>query len=216
MQSRQMSREGSVNQTDLEATLIQVVNHHRHDWMNDLQVLLGYIQLNKQDKLRGYLDKLLDKLYRESLVSKLGNERLIAYLITFRAKNRSLALTVHPERDINLKLLGEYGDCAAESIVSIVEAYSVAARFGNGDSNELLLSMDFIDDGKSGNCELVIAFEYTGEYHPELLLQGVKNVIERYHKDERGSASCELIEKAADIELRQLIDWTKRGERSCS
>src|SRR5690606_8892232 len=73
--------------------LLDVMNHYRHDWMNDLQVLFGYIQLNKADKLKAYVENLSDKLYRESLVSKLGVSELVAYLLLFRSKSRKLEIT---------------------------------------------------------------------------------------------------------------------------
>src|SRR6478736_3577198 len=34
----------------MEKTAIASLNHHRHDWMNDLQVLYGYLRLGKLDK----------------------------------------------------------------------------------------------------------------------------------------------------------------------
>jgi len=180
--------------------LIRTINHHRHDWMNDLQVLFGYIQLNKQEKLRAYMDKLSDKLYRESLVSKLGNDRLIAYLFTFRTMGSGFELIVQPGKEIHLSEYAELGDLAADSIISILEAYRAATMQKGGDPNELTLGWDLL-----GEAELRIDFEYSGGYDPQGWFKGIESVLERVKKSNAGFISYDMQDRTADIELRLQI-----------
>ena len=181
--------------------LIRALNHHRHDWMNDLQVLFGYIQLNKQDKLKAYIEKLSDKLYRESLVSKLGVPELVAYLVLFRTKQRWMELTVWPEKDINLGAFGEAGLTTADGIMKIVNAYDEAAGYNDENANVLVVTLDLLGDERNGRT-LIINFEYTGVYNSDLLLQAIRGTMELISSLDLGSASCDFQEGAADIELR--------------
>src|SRR5690606_26969277 len=57
--------------------LINVINHLRHDWMNDIQVLYGYLRLNKQDKCLDYMEIIKQKAAQESLISRLGVTELV-------------------------------------------------------------------------------------------------------------------------------------------
>ncbi len=193
----------------LEAALIRVVNHHRHDWMNDLQVLLGYIQLNKPDRLRAYIDELQDKLYRESLVAKLGDQTLIAFLFTFRADDHPLTLTVRPVRDINLLLCKEGGADASAAMIAAILAYCASARLGAAGGNELAVSLDLIMN-QAGWYDLVMAFEYTGDYDPTVLKDKLQDVIKRYQEHPHRNAECEFQDSAVDLELRQR--WTGMDE----
>ena len=45
----------------LQWTAIRTLNHHRHDWMNDLQVLYGYIRMNKPDKSVECVENIRDR-----------------------------------------------------------------------------------------------------------------------------------------------------------
>ncbi|EGG34140.1 Spo0B domain-containing protein [Paenibacillus sp. HGF5] len=62
---------------NMEQTAIQMLNHHRHDWMNELQILYGYIQLGKLDKTVGSVERIKDRMATESRISKLGIPSLV-------------------------------------------------------------------------------------------------------------------------------------------
>src|SRR5690606_7876279 len=132
------------------------VDYHRHDWMNDVQVLHGYIQLNKQEKLKVYTNNIIDRIRRESLISKLGVPFLIAYIISFRANSKVLTLEVRLQEDVNLAKFGDQGTSVARLIIIIVEAYKAAAAYGDGDANLLSITMNVWGD------QLSIGFEYDG------------------------------------------------------
>ena len=82
--------------------LIQVINRLRHDWMNDTQILFGYIQLKKFDNLQPYMEKIKMTMQQESNLSKLGIPSLIAFLLLFRVQSKSLELEVELDQEINL------------------------------------------------------------------------------------------------------------------
>ncbi len=75
------SRELRQQEQHAHQKLIQVVNRLRHDWMNDTQILFGYIQLKKFDNLQPYMEKIKMTMQQESNLSKLGIPSFIAFLL---------------------------------------------------------------------------------------------------------------------------------------
>jgi len=136
--------------------LIAIINRHRHDWMNDLQVLIGYVQMNRQDKIREYIARLSDKLTRESLVSKLADPNLVAYLHRFRAVCDWVGLEVAPEGEIDLTKLGPAGRRAAGGIPAVLEAFAESAIREEAEANRLTVAIGL--DGR----RLAVRFTCTG------------------------------------------------------
>lgn len=63
---------------------IKLVEHMRHEWLNHFQVVTGYIQLQKFDKITNYLQQVKEQSLRDSLLSRLGIPSLIHYLLHLR------------------------------------------------------------------------------------------------------------------------------------
>jgi stage 0 sporulation protein B (sporulation initiation phosphotransferase) len=179
---------------DLE--LIRTLDHHRHDWMNDVQVLFGYIQLNKREKLLAYIERLGDQMKREGLISKLGIPFLVSYFISFRASTNLLVLNVNLDKEISLAGLGEQGSRTAQLIITIVEAYRCAAGIGEGDANTLSITMDMADQ------QLFIEFEYNGKYDIEQLSGNLRGINLRIQEYKDTQISSDLSDQAADVDVR--------------
>jgi hypothetical protein len=64
--------------------LLNLLRVQRHDFVNHLQVISGYIQLKKHDKVMEYLTDISMALQNEGQVNKLENPILIASLLTNR------------------------------------------------------------------------------------------------------------------------------------
>jgi stage 0 sporulation protein B (sporulation initiation phosphotransferase) len=63
---------------------IRTLSHHRHDWMNDLQILYGYLRLKKPDKAVEIVDRIRERMENDSKISALGSAELSIYLLSFR------------------------------------------------------------------------------------------------------------------------------------
>ncbi|MEX2415642.1 MAG: Spo0B domain-containing protein [Paenibacillaceae bacterium] len=194
--NRQLMKQLTETREAQYGEIIRTIDHHRHDWMNDVQVLFGYIQLNKQEKLLAYMDRIIDQMKHESLISKLGIPFLVAYLISFRASTNALVLHVKLEQEIPLARIGERGIQVAQSIVAIVEAYKSAAGRGEGDANQLSITMNIWED------QLFIGYEYDGICNIERLRNSLKGIIERIHEHQDIQATSVDTEQAVDIEMR--------------
>lgn len=176
--------------------LIAVLNRYRHDWMNDLQVLFGYIQLNRQDKIKEYIARLSDKLTRESLVAKLADPDLVAYLIRFRATNDRLHLEVVPAGEIDLTKLGLKGRQAGAWIPAVIDAFAAAVPPEETDGNRLVAELDW--DGE----RLTADFRYTGACRRETLSRLITPVLE---EAKASGHDARLMEEDGTMVVRLVI-----------
>lgn len=66
--------------------LRRVLARQRHDWMNHVQVLQGYLMMNKSDESKKYLQKMIYRAMRDRRVSDLTYPPLAVFLLTIEQK----------------------------------------------------------------------------------------------------------------------------------
>ncbi|MFC5650096.1 Spo0B domain-containing protein [Paenibacillus solisilvae] len=140
----------------LQSASIRTLNHHRHDWMNDLQVLYGYIRMNKADKTVQYVEQIRDRMMTESKIAKLGIPSLVTFMQSFRTLTHTLQFEVGIEGELNLSELPFDGDQAAETIVEFINAYRFSAKPSMGEAAKL--TVDLAQEEKA----LSVSFRYEG------------------------------------------------------
>jgi stage 0 sporulation protein B (sporulation initiation phosphotransferase) len=176
--------------------MLGTINHLRHDWMNDIQVLFGYIQLKKYEHLTPYMDKIKMKMQQESLLSKLGVPSLVAYLLAFRVHSRSMQLEVGLEQEINLQLLPLNAELAADLVKDTVEMFKGFSVFDEqAEVGVLSLEFDVRED------HLLLDFVYQGTFHREGLERAVKQRLADV-SDVYSIAEHEFREEEAVLALR--------------
>lgn len=125
---------------DPDLRILRLFNHYRHDWMNDIQVLMGYVQLKKYDKLSSLMDKIKEKVKQESYVSKLGIPHLILHLLTFQAEVKELTLDIRLHEEVHLSEL-KHPEASAEDIIAVLDAFKKEAGESTEDQNLLELHL---------------------------------------------------------------------------
>ncbi|MFC4776476.1 Spo0B domain-containing protein [Paenibacillus sp. GCM10023252] len=143
--------------TASQTSSIRTLNHHRHDWMNDLQVLYGYIRMGKLDRTVDYVEKIRDRMAAESKIARLGVPSLISYIQSFRTLTSSLQLDVIIDDDIALAELPIDSERTADTLIEVINAYRFAVKPSGGEAAVLTLHM------KMDDKELLAAFYYQGE-----------------------------------------------------
>lgn len=144
-----------------EDQMMNILNHQRHDWMNNLQVLFGYIRMQKYDKLLDYMGKINAKAHQESLISKLGVPSLIWFYHSYRAESRELSLEFEMDEEINLLKLAVDPEMITRLIREVVGLFTESAETASGEPNTLSLSFDVEESG------LLLDFVYQGAYRQE-------------------------------------------------
>jgi stage 0 sporulation protein B (sporulation initiation phosphotransferase) len=75
---------GAISQVDNEKwTLLKTLRHARHDWMNDIQIVKGYLSLNNIDAAARAVDHIILKAVQESRLCNLGMPGMAELFITF-------------------------------------------------------------------------------------------------------------------------------------
>lgn len=151
--------------------LIRTLNHHRHDWMNDIQVLFGYIKLKKYDNLQGYVENIMVKIQQESAVSKLGMPSLVAYMLTFRTLTNDVKLEVELEQEVHLDELPLNKAEVASVIINMVEAFRMNATPSADGSNVLSVELVVEED------HLLVDCVYNGGYDSLGLQQALERTV---------------------------------------
>lgn len=142
----------------VQRTASATLGHHRHDWMNDLQILYGYIQLGKIDKLADCVERIKGRMVAESKISRLGIPSLVFYLQSFREVNHAVQLEVDIEDDLQLGglLTPDDAEELTEAIVETVRAFQYTGRSSWGET--LQLKMSIYREGD----EVLVRFEQQG------------------------------------------------------
>lgn len=141
----------------LQASGIRTLNHHRHDWMNELQVLYGYIRMQKPDKTVEYMEKIKGKMAEESKIAKLGEPTLVSYIQSFRTLTNAVQLKVEIEDGVTFKELPVDSVKIASSLIEIINAYRFAAVPKDGEASVLTMKLSMDQEA------LYAAFYYQGE-----------------------------------------------------
>lgn len=127
---------------NIEQTAIQMLNHHRHDWMNELQILYGYIQLGKLDKTVASVERIRDRMATESRISKLGIPSLVFYLHSYRSFSSNLQLDVEVVDQVQLedKVSPQAAESITEAIIQTVRAFQLSGKASWGEARQLTLT----------------------------------------------------------------------------
>jgi len=87
-----------------EEDSIKLLRNYRHIYMNDLQVILGYIQLEKQDKAAEYIKRVSLMMDKESKVYQLKDDDMKLIMIKgyIKARENFIVMTVDFDEDDNV------------------------------------------------------------------------------------------------------------------
>jgi stage 0 sporulation protein B (sporulation initiation phosphotransferase) len=78
---------------------VHYLKHYRHDWLNDIQVIQGYLSLGKIDSAKRVLDQVIMRSHDESKVSQLGDLDLAYFLLTYNWSQDKVTLAVEIEEN---------------------------------------------------------------------------------------------------------------------
>lgn len=158
MEQRRAAEERKQLLESFQRMAAATLGHHRHDWMNDLQILYGYIQLGKYDKLKDCVERIKERMAADSKISRLGIPSLVFYLHSFREMNGSIQLEVQIQDDLTLgeSLSSEDAEQLTEAIMETIRFYQFTGRSSWGELPKLKLELSRMGD------EIIAVFEREG------------------------------------------------------
>lgn len=170
-------------ETEQYLRMISLFNHYRHDWMNEIQLLFGYIKLKKYDKLDGLMEKIRIKVQTESLVAKLGVPELVVYLFSFQTEAKNVLLNVHMEQEIHLNELFADAEGVGHLLIGVMDLLKSQAL--NHPDNEYRMTLQLNADAAGFKAD----FCYEG-------------VLDRQRID----AGVQLLLKQGSTQIRSIIN----------
>ena len=72
-----------------EWNTVEVLRHARHDWLNQMQLIKGNLDLNKLDRVREIINEIVIEAQNESKLSNLNSPQFATLLLTTRWENYS-------------------------------------------------------------------------------------------------------------------------------
>ncbi|MBW4841027.1 MAG: hypothetical protein KZY74_16680, partial [Paenibacillaceae bacterium] len=151
------------------------------------QILYGYIQLRKIDKLADCVERIKGRMAVESKIARLGIPALVFYLQSFREVNGSVQLEIDIEDELQLDglLTVEESEELTEAIVETVRVFQFNGRSSWGETLQLKMSM-YREDR-----DVVVRFDQTGSTaNPEALARHIDEGISGMRvRTDRGDAA---------------------------
>jgi stage 0 sporulation protein B (sporulation initiation phosphotransferase) len=137
---------------------IRTLSHHRHDWMNEVQILYGYLRLNKLDKAVDVVDRIRIRMEHDSKLSQIGIPELATFLLSFRTVCDTMRLEVDIQDGLHLNRLPYEAEELSNTVIGLVNALRFRAVSSMNGENVLKLNLRHGDDGG-----LKIEMAYEGE-----------------------------------------------------
>jgi sensor histidine kinase regulating citrate/malate metabolism len=176
---RRLERRRHARMLDLiQRSAIETLSHHRHDWMNELQILYGYLRLNKPDKAIAVVDRIRGRMEHDSRVSHLGIPKLAAFFLSFRTICDTMRLDVEVEEGFRLPDPEMDQERLTDAVIGLVNVVRLRVLAATDEENVLRLKL------RSDERSVVLEINYNGKLAAkeslygewERLLEGVGSV----------------------------------------
>ncbi|HEY0829176.1 MAG TPA: Spo0B domain-containing protein, partial [Bacilli bacterium] len=162
---RKMQKMGFDRTVELnQITAIRTMDYQRHDWMNDLQVIYGYLKLKRYDKLEICIEKIKEKMNRDSRLARIGIPSLILFLLSFRSQSFApFQLRINFTEEINMPQKVVDSSLVSNIIMETILYFQHAAKPANSETNQLNMNFELKEH------YLLLVFQYTGELQTQVL-----------------------------------------------
>lgn len=136
---------------------IDYLKHYRHDWLNHIQVVKGYITLGKAEDAQRYLDGVIIRSLEESKISQLGDPNLAYFLLTYNWRQDRVIMDV--EIDQNSVDISSIGKDYPYLLSWIKELTTMVEKECDHEDENHLLIVFYIDD-----LGLVVKVDFEGAW----------------------------------------------------
>ncbi len=134
-----------------EEEAIELLRHYRHDWMNQVQLLLGYASMGKMDKVQEKLKENVALMDQERKITNLRIPKTALWVINFNTQYENFRLTYRVEEES--VDLSDHDDRLHNQLQ---QAMNVFHSFG--DPYELYHGQLFIKGNNQTNALIELAF----------------------------------------------------------
>ncbi|QDP40736.1 Spo0B domain-containing protein [Radiobacillus deserti] len=170
-----------------EEKIVELLSFYRHDWLNDLQLLMGYASMGKMDKVRDKIEAAIEAAKMERRISNLNMSKTALWVISFNWYHSNFRLTFSVFKDYgNLSMFDESIHKQAVEFVQVLERCS--------DEMEMYEGTFLIQPFNEERTEVILSFQ--GKFSEEESLRSaldtpdLENVI--VEKEEEEIMTCSM------------------------
>lgn len=142
-----------------EKEVIRLLNQYRHDVMNELQIIQGYLSIGKIDKVKDKVNSCIDKLNQERKLTNLNTPLFILWLVRFNTLHTNMRATY--EINVTNNNLSKIDDLLVKSCQQVTNWIKDV-----GDRNELYEIMIELNETVY-ESEVTLDFNINGLFHEE-------------------------------------------------
>lgn len=149
---------------------VRMMSRYRHDWMNEFQLLIGYLRLKKYDRVDEFVRQVIHKAKEESVISQLGDIELVSYLLGFNANHHELQLEIVVDDSFRAREGNQLGSVWTNAIIQAIETYRSNALDNQWTDNILKIELSCCP-------EVTFSFTYSGNLNVEGWKQQYKGLL---------------------------------------
>jgi hypothetical protein len=149
-------RDGAVLMKDIELIriedVISLLRLQKHDFLNHLQVVAGFLHLNKQAMAHEYLMEAIAQIQREGKALRIQSPELVGVLYHYKAKGEQVGIKVKIEVADEILELGQKGKTLAQFLKEMLELILLQAG-----SFQVEVEISFVPGERGGKiCKTVL------------------------------------------------------------
>jgi hypothetical protein len=153
---RSYLRTVSTNKNQLYMQSIKLVDHMRHDCLNHNQVIMGYIQLQKTEKVIPYLQKWSEFNHRDSKLAYIKVPSLIYYFLSVRSEGLPITCEILIEQELHIHRLSIDQELFSSMIQNVMD-YCKKDAGKSFDTKQLYIHFQSLDTA------VEVLFRYSGK-----------------------------------------------------
>lgn len=128
-------------------TAIELLRHARHDWLNKIQLIQGYISLNNVERVKEILSDIIAEAHQESNLSNMYIPEFASLLLTYNWEGHAIHLEYEvleresqEKRTVDDRFLSDWTCSFFEVLNSSVEVFA---------ENHLIITLEQLGEGYS-------------------------------------------------------------------
>lgn len=176
------------------SSILGAVRAQRHDFLNHLQVILGYLQLNKIPEARKYIAEVVFEMNRGNKITHLYPAEVALTLLVAQNEASKKGIAIEYDVQTDLEMCALSGDEVSRSVENALA--QVIASFSAPRPDDSQIKVSLKEEPGCYTCEI----NFYLDNHPDKIEDGVR-VINARLTPRRGRAEFKVRDGAGVISL---------------
>ncbi|MCP3030445.1 Spo0B domain-containing protein [Halobacillus sp. A1] len=141
-----------------ENEVLHLLQHKRHDWMNQIQLVQGYASMGKMERVKEQLRRIIDESEHERRLMNSSAVHFALWLITFNSRHSYYRLAYVINNDVDLSRHDEQLVAYANQTIKAMDEFNVHEELYEG-------TLQLSDNEE--NAGITLSWNWTGAFTKE-------------------------------------------------